>query len=72
MAWIELTDSTNHKILVNTDQIVRIDHRFAGGSVLHTVATRSGDGKLISNFEVQEDQTKIETIMSKAHIMVCR
>jgi len=72
MAWIELTDSTNHKVLVNTDQIVRIDHRFNGGSILHTVATRSKEGRLISNFEVQEDQTTIETIMSKAQIVVSR
>lgn len=72
MAWIELTDSTNHKVLVNTDQIVRIDHRFNGGSILHTVATRNKEGRLISNFEVQEDQTAIETIMSKAQIVVSR
>ncbi|WP_342162994.1 hypothetical protein [Methylobacterium sp. SD21] len=72
MAWIELTDSTNHKVLVNTDQIVRIDHRFNGGSILHTVATRNKEGRLISNFEVQEDQTTIETIMSKAQIVVSR
>jgi hypothetical protein len=72
MAWIELTDGANHKILVNMDQIVRIDHRSSGGSVLHTVATRSKDGRLISNFDVQEDQTKIEMIMNKAKVVVYR
>lgn len=72
MAWIELTDGTNHKILVNTEQLVRINHRLGGGSVLHTVAIRDQEGRIFSNFEVQEDQTKIEMIMRKSEIMVHR
>lgn len=72
MAWIELTNSTNYKVLVNTDCIIRIDHRFPGGSVLHTMATKEKDGRLISQFEVQEDQTKIEMIMTKANVAVYR
>ncbi len=36
------------------------------------MATKEKDGRLISQFEVQEDQTKIEMIMTKANVAVYR